>query len=231
VLKAAIFDIDGTLIDSVDLHAQSWLETFERFGVQARFADVRRHIGEGADRLIPAFVPAEMSNGVRKQIEEFRSQLFKREYLGKVKPFPKVKELFAHIKAKRCKLVLASSCSANEIDQYKAIAGIADMSDHDVTADDAGTSKPSPDIFLKALDRLAPIEPFQTCVIGDTKYDGEAARAANIPFVGLLCGGSSKEELDRAGAVAVYADPADLLIHLSRWLDFPAKREFLGAHS
>jgi HAD superfamily hydrolase (TIGR01549 family) len=231
VLKAVIFDIDGTLIDSVDLHAQSWLETFERFGVQARFADVRRHIGEGADRLIPAFVPAEMSNGVRKQIEEFRSQLFKREYLGKVKPFPKVKELFAHIKAKRCKLVLASSCSANEIDQYKAIAGIADMSDHDVTADDAGTSKPSPDIFLKALDRLAPIEPFQTCVIGDTKYDGEAARAANIPFVGLLCGGSSKEELDRAGAVAVYADPADLLIHLSRWLDFPAKREFLGAHS
>jgi HAD superfamily hydrolase (TIGR01549 family) len=231
VLKAAIFDIDGTLIDSVDLHAQSWLETFERFGVQARFADVRRHIGEGADRLIPAFVPAEMSNGVRKQIEEFRSQLFKREYLGKVKPFPKVKELCAHIKAKRCKLVLASSCSANEIDQYKAIAGIADMSDHDVTADDAGTSKPSPDIFLKALDRLAPIEPFPTCVIGDTKYDGEAARAANIPFVGLLCGGSSKEELDRAGAVAVYADPADLLIHLSRWLDFPAKREFLGAHS
>ena len=229
--EGGVFDIDGTLIDSVDLHAQSWLETFKRFGVQARFADVRRHIGEGADRLIPAFVPAEMSNGVRKQIEEFRSQLFKREYLGKVKPFPKVKELFAHIKAKRCKLVLASSCSANEIDQYKAIAGIADMSDHDVTADDAGTSKPSPDIFLKALDRLAPIEPFQTCVIGDTKYDGEAARAANIPFVGLLCGGSSKEELDRAGAVAVYADPADLLIHLSRWLDFPAKREFLGAHS
>ncbi len=95
-----------------------------------------------------------MPNGVRKQIEEFRSQVFKREYLGKVKPFPKVKELFAHIKAKRCKLVLASSCSTNEIDQYKAIAGIADITDHDVTADDAGTSKPSPEIFLKALDRL-----------------------------------------------------------------------------
>ena len=76
MLKAVIFDIDGTLIDSVDLHAQSWLETFERFGVQARFADVRRHM-EGADKLIPAFVPAEMPNGLRKQIEEFRSQLFK----------------------------------------------------------------------------------------------------------------------------------------------------------
>jgi beta-phosphoglucomutase-like phosphatase (HAD superfamily) len=94
VLKAVIFDIDGTLIDSVDLHAQSWLETFKRFGVQARFADVRRHIGEGADRLIPAFVPAEMPHDIRKQIEEFRSELFKTEYLCKVKPFPKVKELF-----------------------------------------------------------------------------------------------------------------------------------------
>jgi HAD superfamily hydrolase (TIGR01549 family) len=231
VLKAVIFDIDGTLIDSVDLHAQSWLETFERFGVQARFADVRQHIGEGADRLIPAFVPAEMPHDIRKQIEEFRSELFKKEYLCKVKPFPKVKELFTHIKAKCCKLVLASSCSDNEIDQFKAIAGITDMTDHDVTADDAGTSKPAPDIFLKALDCLAPIKPSQTCVIGDTKYDGEAARAADIPFLGLLCGGSSKEDLDRSGAIAIYRDPADLLIHSSRWLDLPAKREFLGAHS
>ena len=231
MLKAVIFDIDGTLIDSVDLHAQSWVETFERFGVQVRFDDVRRHIGEGADRLIPAFVPAEMPNDKRKQIEEFRSDLFKREYLCKVKPFPKVKELFAHIKAKRCKLVLGSSCAADEIDQYKAIAGVTDMTDHDVTADDAGSSKPSPDIFLKALDRLAPIEPSQTCVIGDTKYDGEAARAADIPFLGLLCGGSSKEELERSGAIAIYRDPADLLTHWSRWRDLPAKRELSGAHS
>ena len=116
MLKAVIFDIDGTLIDSVDLHAQSWLETFERFGVQASFADVRRHIGEGADRLIPAFVPPEMPDGLRRQTEEFRSDLFKKEYLCKVQPFPKVKELFTHIKAKCCKLVLASSCSDNEID-------------------------------------------------------------------------------------------------------------------
>jgi len=129
VLEAVIFDIDGTLIDSVDLHAQSWVETFDRFGVQASFADVRQHIGEGADRLIPAFVPADMLSSLRKQIEEFRSELFNKEYLCKVKPFPKVKELFTQIKAKRCKLVLASSCSDNEIDQFKAIAGITDMTD------------------------------------------------------------------------------------------------------
>ena len=90
MLKALIFDIDGTLIDSVDLHAQAWVVAFARFGVDVRFGEVRRHIGEGADRLIPSFVPTGMPTDKRKKIQEFRSDLFKREYLRKVKRFPKV---------------------------------------------------------------------------------------------------------------------------------------------
>jgi HAD superfamily hydrolase (TIGR01549 family) len=226
VLKAVIFDIDGTLIDSVDLHAQSWVDSFARFGVKVLFQDVRRHIGEGADRLIPAFVPPEMPEDKRKQLEEFRSQLFKRDYLDKVKPFPNVKELFGCIKAHGCKLVLASSCAADEINQYKVIAGITDMTDHDVNADDAGSSKPSPEIFLQALDRLDPIGPSETCVVGDTKYDGEAARRAGVPFLGLLCGGSSKDELKHSGALAIYRDPAELLAHWSYWRELSSDREF-----
>jgi beta-phosphoglucomutase-like phosphatase (HAD superfamily) len=138
----------------VDLHASAWVDSFARFGVQVRFEEVRRHIGEGADRLIPAFVPAGMPDDKRMQIEEFRSDLFKREYLDRVKRFPKVRELFQRIKADRCKIVLGSSCSADEIEGYKSIAGISDMTDHDLAADDAGSSKPSPDVFLKALDWL-----------------------------------------------------------------------------
>ena len=224
MLKAVIFDIDGTLIDSVDLHARSWVDAFARFGIEVEFEDVRRHIGEGADRLIPAFAP--MPNDKRKELEQFRSELFKKSYLDKIKPFPKVKALFERIKADGCKLVLASSCAADEIDQYKAIAGISDMTDHDVTADDADSSKPSPDIFLQALDRLAPFKPSQTCVVGDTKYDGEAALLAGVPFLGLLCGGSSKDELERSGAVAIYHDPADLLDHWGHWKELRSKREF-----
>jgi HAD superfamily hydrolase (TIGR01549 family) len=178
---------------------------------------------EGADRLIPSFVPG-IPETKRKQIEEYRSALFKREYLQKVKPFPKVKDLFMRIRAAGCKLALASSCAADEIDQYKAIAGISDMTDYDVTADDAGSSKPSPDIFLKALERLRPIIPFQTCVVGDTKYDGEAARQAGIPFIGVLCGGASKQELERSGALAIYRDPADLLAHWNGWRDLSGPR-------
>ena len=82
MLKAAIFDIDGTLIDSVDLHAHSWVKTFARFGAEVRWEDVRGHIGEGADRLIPSFVPG-MPEFNKKQIEEYRSALFKRVYLQK----------------------------------------------------------------------------------------------------------------------------------------------------
>ncbi len=113
----------------------------------------------------------------------------------------------------------------------KAIANITDMTDHDVTGDDAGSSKPSPDIFLRALDRLAPIGPSQTCVVGDTKYDGEAARCAGIPFLGVLCGGSSKEDLQRSGAIAIYRDPADLLAQWTCWRDFPSKRELHTAQN
>ena len=164
MLKAVIFDIDGTLIDSVDLHARSWVHAFARFGVGVRLEDVRAHIGEGADRLIPSFAPG-MTDAKRKRLEEYRSALFKREYLKKVKPFPQVQDLFARIRAAGCKLALASSCAADEIDQYKAIAGISDMTDYDVTADDAGSSKPAPDIFLKALKCLRPIIPSETCVV------------------------------------------------------------------
>jgi HAD superfamily hydrolase (TIGR01509 family) len=231
MLKAVIFDIDGTLIDSVDLHARSWVETFARFGVTAALEDVRGHIGEGADFLIPTFVPPGTPKGQIKRIEQFRADLFKRKYLAEVKPFPKVRELFGSIKAEGCQLVLASSCAADEIDQYKAIAGVTDMTDHDVTADDAASSKPSPDIFLKALDLLVPLSPSETCVVGDTKYDGEAARRAGIPFIGVLSGGSTKRELERSGAIAIYRDPADLLAHWSRWRDLFTARDLTAANT
>jgi phosphoglycolate phosphatase-like HAD superfamily hydrolase len=231
VFKATIFDIDGTLIDSVDLHAQSWVEAFSKFGIDAEFEHVRRHIGEGADRLIAAFAPPDLSDTTRKKIEDFRSDLFKREYLCKVKPFPKVPELFERIHADSVQLVLASSCTRDEIDHYKAIAGITGVTDCDVTADDAGSSKPSPDIFLEALSRLAPIRGSDSCVIGDTKYDGEAARQAGIPFVGLLCGGSSREELERSGAIAIYRDPADLLENWQLWRELGSDRSLRSTNS
>ena len=213
MIKAVLFDIDGTLLDSVDLHAQSWVRAFAHFGITTKFQDVRNHIGEGADRLLPTFLPKGTSMARQKEIEQYRSQLFKKDFLPRVQPFPKVKELFELIKRDGRKVALASSCTEEEIAAYEKIAAISDVVDCKSTSDDARFSKPAPDIFLKAVERVAPITAHECAVIGDTHFDGEAARKAGIPFIGVLCGGSSQRQLTDAGAIAIYKDPADLLIH------------------
>jgi HAD superfamily hydrolase (TIGR01549 family) len=213
LIKAVLFDIDGTLLDSVDLHAQSWVRAFAHFGIAADFREVRNHIGEGADRLLPAFLPTGTSKARQKEIEDYRSHLFKTDYLARVRPFPKVQELFERIKKDGVKVALASSCTEEEIVEYEKIAAVSDIVDCETTSDDAQSSKPAPDIFLKAVERVSPIAAHECLVIGDTHFDGEAARKAGIPFIGVLCGGSSERQLRDAGAIAIYKDPADLLIH------------------
>ncbi|MEA3071198.1 MAG: hypothetical protein QOD29_2644, partial [Alphaproteobacteria bacterium] len=114
-------------------------------------------IGEGADRLLPAFLPKGASKARKKEIEDYRSHLFKTDFLPRVQPFPKVKELFERIKKDGRKVALASSCTEEEIAEYEKIAAISDIVDCESTSDDAPSSKPAPDIFLKAVERVAPI--------------------------------------------------------------------------
>ncbi|MEZ5786215.1 MAG: HAD family hydrolase [Xanthobacteraceae bacterium] len=211
MIKAVIFDVDGTLIDSVDLHAEAWVEAFAHFGIKTDGAEVRRHIGEGADRLMPAFVPNDMLKTRGEEIDAFRSGLFKKKYLRQVRPFPGVRALFERVRSAGQTIILGSSCKADELESYKKIAGIADMVDGATTSDDADRSKPSPDIFEAALEILAPISAGETIVVGDTPYDAKAARRAGIATIGLLCGGWSELELRDAGCIAVYRDPKDLL--------------------
>jgi phosphoglycolate phosphatase-like HAD superfamily hydrolase len=211
VVKAVIFDIDGTLIDTVDYHAASWVRAFQHFGVKAELADVRHQIGKGADRLMPLFVPSGTSEPRKKEIEQFRAMLFKREYLPRVRAFPQVRALFQRIRLKGQRIILGSSCTEEEIGCYKRIADIADLVDAESTSDDAQFSKPAPDIFLKALERAGRFGAEEAVVVGDTPYDAEAAKRAGITCVGVLCGGFSGRELLRSGCIAVYRDPAHLL--------------------
>jgi beta-phosphoglucomutase-like phosphatase (HAD superfamily) len=210
MIKAVIFDIDGTLIDSVDLHAASWVEAFRQFGRHAEQDIVRERIGEGADRLIPEIIGGETSEAMRKEIEEFRAKLFKEKYLGRVKPFPGVPELFKRLRSEDRKVVLGSSCTAGQIEDYKAIAGIADLIDAQATSDDADCSKPAPDIFQAALQCVG-VRAADALVVGDTVYDVLAARKAGMKTVGLLCGGTPAQKLRDAGCVAIYRDPRQLL--------------------
>lgn len=211
MVEAVIFDIDGTLVDSVDLHAHAWQEAFARFGKQIRFEDVRSQIGKGGDQLLPVFFTKNELDEFGKEMEKFRGELFKREFLPRVRPFPKVRELFERIRADGKRIALASSAKEEEVEEYKRIAQIADLIEEETSADDAEKSKPHPDIFEAALAQLGDVEPGQVIVVGDTPYDAEAAGKAGLRAIGFLCGGFPEASLRAAGCVRIYEGPADLL--------------------
>lgn len=211
IVTAVIFDIDGTLIDSVDLHAEAWRVAFERFGKKTSFAEVRRQIGKGGDQLMPVFLSQEELAKFAEPLNQVRSEVFKREFLPRVKAFPAVRQLFQRIRKDNKRIALASSAKGDELKTYKTIAGIDDLVEAETSSDDAERSKPYPDIFQAALAQLGDVRSEEVIVVGDTSYDAEAAAKANLRTVGVMSGGWSADELRRAGCIAIYRDPADLL--------------------
>lgn len=210
MVKAAIFDIDGTLVDSVDLHAQAWKEAFKNFGKDIPYQQIRHQIGKGDDQLMPVFFTPDELEEFGDRMENFRGELFKREFLPRVRSFPKVRELFQRIKDDGKAIALASSAKAEDLKVYKRITHIEDLLEEEASSDDAARSKPHPDIFRVALDKLGR-EASEVIAIGDTPYDAEAAGKLRIRTIGMRSGGFPEVELRSAGCVAIYDDPADLL--------------------
>jgi HAD superfamily hydrolase (TIGR01509 family) len=210
--RAFVFDIDGTLVDSVDLHARAWQEAFLHFGREIPFEEVRSQIGKGGDQLMPVFLPKEEVERRGEEISGWRADHFRREYMPRVRAFPKVGELFERVKADGKRIAIASSSKADEVEQYKEIMGVSDLVDVETSADDAEKSKPHPDIFQAAIGKLG-LRAQEVVVFGDSPYDAEAARRINAPVVGVLCGGFPEADLRAAGCAAIFRDPAELLRH------------------
>ncbi len=210
MIRAVIFDLDGTVVDSNELHVDAWDETFRKYGKQFPRQELHRQIGKGGDQYLPVFLDEREMHEIGKEVEAFRSDLFKRNYLARVKPFPKVKELFQRIREDGKRIALASSGNAEEVTHYVELAELGDLFETQTTKSDVDHSKPRPDVFLAALRHLGtPAE--ETIVIGDTPYDVQAAKKAGMQTIGLRCGGFPEDELVAYGAVAIYDDPADLL--------------------
>lgn len=221
-MKAIIFDIDGTLIDSVDYHAEAWREVFRRHRVEVAYESVREQIGKGGDELMAVFLSPEQIKREGKQIEEERGELFRREYLPRVKPFPALHQLFERLKSDGIKIALASFAKRDELEAYKQITGVGPYLEAATSSDDASHSKPDPDIFLAALNGLKGIEPAEALAVGDTPYDAEAALRAGMSAIGVLCGGFAPEKLTAAGCFALYRDPAEILL---KYDELPLKPE------
>lgn len=209
--EAVIFDIDGTLLDSVDLHAQAWQEALQHFGHDIPFSDIRSQIGKGGDQLLPVFLSPEEIKKIGEDLQKYRSHLFKRKYLPLVKPFPGVRELFQKLKANGQQVALASSAKGDELKEFERIANIEDLVEVETSSADAERSKPHPDIFEAALDRLGKkARRGQAIVVGDSPHDAEAAKRAGVATVGVRCGGFPESALREAGCIAIYDGPEDL---------------------
>lgn len=216
MIRAVIFDVDGTLIDTVDFHAEAWQRAFKHFGKEVEYEKVRSQIGKGGDQLMPVFLSEEEVDRYGEELEEFRGELYKRDYLNRVRVFPSVRELFARTKENGKQIVLASSAVSEELEYYKEITGANEFIEGATSADDAEKSKPHPDIFQAALDQLKGVAPTEAIVIGDTPYDAEAAAKINLRTIGVLSGGFPEQDLKRAGAVTIYRDIGHLLEEYDR---------------
>jgi HAD superfamily hydrolase (TIGR01509 family) len=213
-MTAALVDVDGTLIDSVDLHARAWQEALAYFGRRVPFEEIRAQIGKGGDQLLPVFLSEDELARRGEAVEEYRSELYKRKYLRQVRPFPRVRELFQALQRRGVRVALASSAKGDELAIYKAIAGIDDLVDTETSSDDAERSKPHPDIFAAALKRLGGAPLRDTFAVGDSPWDAAAAHRLGVRCIGVLCGGFAEADLRAAGCVEIYRDPADLLARL-----------------
>ncbi len=209
--KAALFDVDGTLVDTVDLHAEAWVRTFEHFGIDTTSEEIRRQIGKGGDQLLPGLVPPDMLEQRQKEMEQFRADLFKRDFLARVKPFPGVPDLFRRLREAGIKVALASSGKQEEVEAHQKLLGVEELVDAVTTSSDAERSKPFPDIFEAAFRKLGLSDPAEALVIGDTPYDAEAARGGGFSTIGVLCGGFPENVLRDAGCAAVYQGPQHIL--------------------
>lgn len=208
--RGVIFDVDGTLVDSVDLHAQAWVEALRHFGYEVAFDAVRAQIGKGGDQLMPVFVPPADLERRQAEIDRYRHDLFARDYMDKVKGFPGVRPLIERILADGKRVALASSAKGDELERYKRVAGIDDLIRTETTSDDVEQSKPHPDIF-EAARRKLDLPAADVVVVGDTPWDALAAGKAGIPVIGVLCGGFAGADLRKAGCVEIHRDPQDLL--------------------
>jgi HAD superfamily hydrolase (TIGR01509 family) len=208
LVEAVLLDIDGTLLDSNDAHAQAWSDALEEAGFAIGSEAVRPLIGMGADKLLPQLTGIDAASEQGKSLVQRRKAIFAKEYLPSVRPFPKARELLERLREDGLRLVIATSASEDELQGLLQSLGAEWLVDDQTTSSDAKRSKPDPDIVRVALDK-AGASPDRCVMLGDTSYDVEAATKAGVKVVAVRCGGSGDDDL--RGAAEIYDDPAQVL--------------------
>ena len=206
-LRGVLLDIDGTLLDSNDAHAQSWVDIFTRHRFGIPFDRVRPLIGKGGDKLLPELTGIDAESPRGKALSDERRKRFLEDYLPKLQPTRGARPLVEVLQAQGMRIVIATSSGEKELGALLEQAGVADLVRRATSSDD-GASKPDPDIVRAALaeGKLAANE---AVLVGDTPYDIEAATRGGVKTIALRCGGWWDDKA-LGGALAIYDDPAAL---------------------
>jgi HAD superfamily hydrolase (TIGR01549 family) len=212
---AFLFDLDGTLIDSVYQHVLAWHEALETVGTELSVWRIHRRIGMSGGLLVNALL-RETGDGLgaadAERLQKLHAEAFERRFASQVRPLPGAKELLAALARARVPHAIATSGRLETARRSLEMLGVGPTVPV-ITRDLVRYAKPDPDLFLAAAERLG-ISIHDCVVVGDSVWDLLAARRARALSIGLLSGGYGQEELERAGAYRVYADPRDLLEHL-----------------
>jgi HAD superfamily hydrolase (TIGR01509 family) len=217
-LAGVLFDVDGTLVDTTYLHAVTWWEALRQADHTVPMATIHHAIGMGSDKILDALLGEERDRDGDAELVAAHLALYS-VYWERLRPLPAAAELLRACAGKGLRVVLASSANDRELRALLRALADDDVIDVATSASDAERSKPDPDILSIALGR-AGLGADEVVLVGDSVWDVRAAARIDVPCIGVTCGGTSAEELIRAGAVAVFTDPADLLAH---WDESPLK--------
>jgi HAD superfamily hydrolase (TIGR01509 family) len=197
--RAAILDIDGTLVDTNYHHALAWYRAFRQSDVHLPVWRIHRAIGMGGDKLVPHFI-GDREEEIGEDVRAAEKALYLKDIV-EVEPLEGARDLVVDLKDRDMTVVLASSAKANELDHYLNLLDVRDIVDAWTSSADVEETKPAPDLVQVALEKAGSDD---AVMVGDTPWDVEAAHKAGVETVAVLTGGFSEAELREAGAVAVF---------------------------
>ena len=204
--KAALLDVDGTLIDTNYQHALAWYLAFREHDITLPVWKIHRAVGMGGDQLVPALVGQEVDREKGDDIRDKRSDIYE-DLIEEVAPFEGAHQLVCDLLERDISVVLASSAAEEELERYLDLLDVRTLVDAWTTRDDVEQTKPEPDLVKAALEK---VDGAEAVMVGDTKWDIEAAARVGVPTVCVMTGGWSRQELQDAGAVQVYESVEEL---------------------
>jgi phosphoglycolate phosphatase-like HAD superfamily hydrolase len=217
---AAIFDVDGTLVDSNYQHALAWYRAFRRVGAVLPIWRIHRHIGIGGDRIVAALAGQDFEDQYGDELRSAHDEEFGK-LIDDVSALDGAHDLLAAMGERGVELTVASSGDAETTERLLSLVDAEGLLHAVVTSADVESSKPAPDLVEQAREAVSAYRPL---MIGDAVWDAQASVRAAIPFIALRTGGFSEQELTGAGAMAVYHSPRDLLDHLDEWVPAVARQ-------